>query len=125
MVMRLPNCSALPARASSPTLRPRLGECQWCCQTALLSRQLSAQLPILIRGFLFEGWVPKRTPLKERRGNDFVTFINVQMEGSEEYRGREDIKWVFDMLNARLSMWDIEDIRACLPEDLRARGNAR
>lgn len=86
--------------------------------------QLSAQLPILIRGFLFEGWVPKRTPLKERRGNDFVTFINVQMEGSEEYRGREDIKCVFDLLNARLSMGEIEDIRACLPDDLRALWNA-
>lgn len=81
--------------------------------------QLSAQMPLLIRGFLFEGWMPKHTPLKERHGADFVAFIDGQMEGSEEYRGREDIRRVFDLLNARLSAGEIEDIRASLPSDLR------
>ena len=81
--------------------------------------QFSAQLPVLIRGFLFEGWVPKHTPLKERHGEDFVAFVDSQMEGSDEYRGRADIKCVFDLLNARLSRGEVEDIRACLPDDLR------
>lgn len=81
--------------------------------------QFSAQLPVLIRGFFFEGWVPKRTPVKERHGRDFIAYIDTQMAGSEEYRGREDIKCVFDLLNARLSMGEIEDVRSALPEDLR------
>jgi len=81
--------------------------------------QFSAQLPVFIRGFFFEGWVPKRTPIKERRCADFVAFIDSQMDDSEEYRGLEDIKCVFDLLNARLSRGEIEDIRASLPEDLR------
>lgn len=76
--------------------------------------QLSAQLPVL-----FEGWVPKHTPVKERHDHDFIAFIDGQMEGSDEYRGREDIKCVFDLLNARLSRGEIEDIRAALSGDLR------
>ncbi len=81
--------------------------------------QFSAQLPIIIRGFLFEGWVPKRTPLKERHAAEFLSAIHSEMEGSEEYRGHDDIKCVFDLLNARLSLGEIEDIRASLPSELR------
>ena len=77
--------------------------------------QMSAQLPILIRGFFFEGWVPKNTPIKERKVEDFVAFISDHMSDTEEYRGREDIKCVFDLLNNRLSRGEVEDIRAILP----------
>lgn len=81
--------------------------------------QFSAQLPVLVRGFFFEGWVPKRTPIKERHEYEFIAYIDEQMADTEEYRGREDIKCVFDLLNARLSRGEIEDVRACLPVDLR------
>ena len=79
----------------------------------------SAQLPILVRGFLFEGWVPKRTPIKERSGEEFVTFIGGQMEETQEYRGRDDILCIFDLLNNRISRGEIEDIRATLPGHIR------
>lgn len=81
--------------------------------------QMSAQLPVMIRGFFFEGWVPKNTPIKERRGEDFVAFVGHQMGDTAEYRGRDDIKCVFDLLNARVSRGEVADIRASLPQDLR------
>ena len=82
--------------------------------------QFSAQMPVFVRGFLFEGWAPKRTLFKERSGCAFITAIDTLMADSSEYRGREDIRCVFDLLNARLSPGEIEGIRACLPQDLRA-----
>jgi len=82
--------------------------------------QFSAQLPVLVRGFLFEGWVPKHTPIKERHEDAFVAFIDEKMADTEEYRGRQDIKCVFALLNARLSRGEIQDVRACLPTELRA-----
>lgn len=81
--------------------------------------QMSAQMPLMIRGIMFEGWVPKRTPIRERHSADFVDFIDSQMDGTEEYRGRDDIKCVFELLNARLSRGEVEDIRSSLPEALR------
>lgn len=75
---------------------------------------------MIVRGFFFEGWVPKRTPIKARKGEDFVAFVSSEMDETEEYRGHNDIKCVFDLLNARISRGEIEDIRATLPEDLRA-----
>ena len=82
--------------------------------------QFSAQLPLLIRGMFFEGWVPKHTPIKERRAETFVGVISAGMDESSEYRGEEDIKCVFDLLNARLSTGEVEDVRAGLSEDIRA-----
>lgn len=81
--------------------------------------QLSAQLPVLIRGFFFEGWVPKHTPIKERHEYEFVAYVDEKMADTEEYRGRSDIKCVFDLLNSRLSRGEVDDVRACLPSDLR------
>lgn len=81
--------------------------------------QMSAQLPLLIRGFFFEAWVPKQTPIKERNVEDFIAFITEQMGETEEYQGRDDIKCVFDLLNNRLSRGEIEDIRATLPAAIR------
>lgn len=81
--------------------------------------QLSAQLPLLIRGFFFEGWIPKQTPIKERSSGDFAAHVAAGMGDTPEYRGHEDIKCVFDLLNAHLSRGEIEDIRASVPQDMR------
>jgi uncharacterized protein (DUF2267 family) len=81
--------------------------------------QMSAQLPLLIRGFFFEGWVPKQTPIKERSVEDFIGFISEQMGETEEYRGHHDIKCVFDLLNNRLSRGEVEDVRATLSATIR------
>lgn len=81
---------------------------------------LSAQLPLLVRGIFFEGWVPKNTPIKERHAYSFVGFIETEMGNTEEFRGSQDIKCVFELLNNRLSRGEVEDVRAGLPEDIRA-----
>ena len=81
--------------------------------------QFSAQLPLLIRGMFFEGWVPKRTPLKDRSGETFIKSIESQFAGADEYRGSEDISYVFLLLNAHLSEGEIEDVRASLPADIK------
>lgn len=82
--------------------------------------QFSAQMPLLIRGMMFEGWVPKRTPNRERSAEVFSQEIARQVGTDTEYRGAEDIHCVFDLLNNRISRGEVEDIRACLPESLRA-----
>jgi len=82
--------------------------------------QFSAQLPLLIRGMFFEGWVPKHTPIKERSATVFIAAIEDQIGQTQDYRGPEDIRCVFDVLNARLSAGEIEDVRASLPEAIRA-----
>jgi uncharacterized protein (DUF2267 family) len=82
--------------------------------------QLSAQLPILVRGFFFEGWTPKQTPIRERSAAEFHRAIEDQMTDVQEYRGHDDIACVFALLNNRISRGEVNDVRACLPQELRA-----
>jgi uncharacterized protein (DUF2267 family) len=38
--------------------------------------QLSAQLPLLVRGLFFEGWHPAHKPVKERTADEFVSHVS-------------------------------------------------
>ncbi|MFG5383538.1 DUF2267 domain-containing protein [Yoonia sp. R2-816] len=81
--------------------------------------QLSAQLPIMLRGMYYEGWQPKLTPVRERHQDEFVAAIEEQVGDVLDYRGPEDIRVVFELLNARISRGEVDDVRANLPTELR------
>ncbi|WP_082176534.1 DUF2267 domain-containing protein [Pseudaestuariivita atlantica] len=82
--------------------------------------QFSAQLPLLIKGMFIEGWVPNRTPSRARSADAFVRAIESELGKTDDYRGPEDIKYVFLLLNAHISRGEIEDVRASLPRGVRA-----
>jgi len=82
--------------------------------------QLSAQLPLLIRGMMFEGWQPAKTPVKERHAAQFIGHIEEMIGHDLEYRGPEDISTVFVLLNHRLTRGEVNDVRANLPAEIRA-----
>lgn len=82
--------------------------------------QLSAQLPLLIRGMFFEGWVPSHSPVKQRHAEPFIAEIERHVGNVLEYRGPEDIGTVFKLLNARISRGEVADVRANLPSSIRA-----
>jgi uncharacterized protein (DUF2267 family) len=67
----------------------------------------------------FEGWQPKLTPVRERHAAEFITAIDEKVGDIADYRGQPDIKAVFKLINARISRGEVQDVRACLPQDLR------
>lgn len=79
----------------------------------------SAQLPLLVRGMLFEGWMPNSNPTKVRSPQEFVASIGAEMDQAQEFRGAEDIRCVFDLLNGRLSAGEIKDIRSRFSSGIR------
>lgn len=81
--------------------------------------QLSAQMPLLIRGMFFEGWNPAHTPNPDRSADTFVAAIETTVGDVSEWRGPEDIRAVFKLLNARISDGEIADVKANLPRHIR------
>ena len=81
--------------------------------------QFSAQLPLILRGMFFEGWHPKNTPVHERHAVDFVAAVEEQIGDVLEYQGLSDVKAVFNVINAHISRGEVEDVRACLPQELK------
>ncbi len=84
------------------------------------SAQFAAQLPLLIRGMYYEGWVPKNTPVKQRHAAEFVAAIETQVDDVLDYRGPEDITTVFRLLNVKVSRGEVADVRSSLPGEIRA-----
>lgn len=81
--------------------------------------QFAAQLPLILRGMYYEGWQPKKTPVHERDAVDFIKDIEAEVGDVLDYRGVLDIKAVFDVINARISRGEVEDVRANLPRALK------
>lgn len=81
--------------------------------------QFSAQLPIILRGMFFEGWQPKKTPVRERHAADFVAAVEKEIGDVMDYRGPADVQAVFGVINNHITRGEVADVRACLPQELR------
>lgn len=81
--------------------------------------QLSAQLPLLIRGMFYEGWDPSDRGYEGHDKEGFLERIDYMM-GPDEIDDLEGAaSSVFQLLNAHISEGEIKDVRANLREKLR------
>jgi uncharacterized protein (DUF2267 family) len=81
--------------------------------------QLGAQLPMLIRGFYYEGWDPTGKPLRERHKEEFLARIEQQFRDDESVDTEQVARAVFTVLSNRVSEGEIEDVKHVLPTELR------
>lgn len=79
---------------------------------------LSAQLPVLIRGFYFEGYVPAGKP-KEMTPTQFLEKIRERMGTTVEVTPVVALRAVLRGLYDRTSPRDVEEVRRRMPEDLK------
>src|SRR6266508_5675169 len=101
----------LALRATLHALRDRL--------TVEEVAQLGAQLPMLIRGFYYEGWDPTGKPSKIRQREQFLSRIGQQFKGDNSVDPEQVARAVFTVLAKRVSEGEIEDVKQVLPEEIR------
>ncbi len=101
----------LALRATLHALRDRL--------TVEEVAQLGAQLPMLIRGFYYEGWDPTGKPLRERHKAQFLAHIERQLRGDDRIDPEEAARAVFTVLANRVTAGEVEDVKHVLPDELR------
>ena len=85
------------------------------------SAQLAAQLPMLIRGFYYEGWNPTGKPVKERHKEEFLAHVADAFRRDEI--GKVDpesmTRAVFRVIAKHVTPGEIEDVKLSLPAELR------
>jgi uncharacterized protein (DUF2267 family) len=101
----------LALRAALHALRDRL--------TVEEVAQLGAQLPMLIRGFYYEGWDPTGKPLKIRDREQFLARITQELRDRDHLPPDRVARAVFTVLAARIADGEIEDVKHILPADIR------
>lgn len=80
---------------------------------------LAAQLPVLLRGVYYEGWIPSKTPAHPRGKAVFLErvaapFVSAPLEDAERA-----VVAVFDLLRRQLSKGEIEQVARALRKPLR------
>jgi uncharacterized protein (DUF2267 family) len=82
---------------------------------------LSAQLPMLIRGIYFEGWHPASTPSRERSREQFVAGVAQRLESQNVHDLSPElaVSAVFATLKRRITQGEMEDVLDMLPQNLR------
>jgi uncharacterized protein (DUF2267 family) len=101
----------LALRATLHALRDRL--------TVEEVAQLGAQLPMLIRGFYYEGWDPTRKPLKLRDREEFLGFVAAEFRTDDTLNPELIARAVFAVLANRITAGESEDVKHVLPAEIR------
>lgn len=81
---------------------------------------LGAQLPMLVRGFYFEGWRPADKPVKERRKVDFLAPIATSFRDDLGVDPEEVAGAVFAVIAKHVTSGEIRHIKLSLPGEIRS-----
>ncbi len=78
--------------------------------------EFAAELPTLVRGFYFEGWIPDETPKKMTK-EEFLTEVRRRFRFSVDGDMRHLVRLVFGALHRHIDAAAVNKARAVLPPD--------
>jgi uncharacterized protein (DUF2267 family) len=81
--------------------------------------QLGAQLPMLVRGFYYEGWNPHDKPKRYRHKGPFLAEVEREAPGLDETQLERAVTAVFQTLAAEIPGGELDQVRQALPAELR------
>ena len=80
---------------------------------------LAAQLPLLIRGIFFEGWVPSRTPAHPRSVDDFLNRVMKPFNDDPPIEPDVAVSAVFSLLRREISLGEYDQVSNAMRKSLR------
>jgi uncharacterized protein (DUF2267 family) len=80
---------------------------------------LAAQLPMLVRGFYFDGWRPRGRPARYRHKADFLQLVTQAYQGLPQAQLERAVRAVFSLLSRHISGGEIGQVRNQLPDEVR------
>lgn len=84
------------------------------------SADFASQLPMLIRGFYYEGWSPATTPISVNKREEFLQIVAQQFSNDVSVDVEEITRAVFRVINKHVSAGEIDDVKQTLPESIRS-----
>lgn len=80
---------------------------------------LAAQLPMLVRGFYYEGYHPSGKPLLERKRSEFLAHVKCEFP-DESFDIETVTRAVLQVVTKHVTPGEVEKIKASLPEEIRS-----
>lgn len=80
---------------------------------------LGAQMPMLVRGFYYEGWHPAGKPEHYRHKREFLDHIARDVPELDPAQRERAAETVFDVLSHEISGNEIAHVRHAMPAEIR------
>jgi uncharacterized protein (DUF2267 family) len=80
---------------------------------------LAAQLPMLVRGFYYEGWAPGKDAVRDKTAADFVSHVEQAFSQDPDAEPERIARAVFGLLSRHVSAGEVKNVRSNLPEAIR------
>jgi uncharacterized protein (DUF2267 family) len=80
---------------------------------------LGAQLPMLMRGFYYEGWHVAATPSRIRHKQEFLDYVDGDVFRGLGIDPEQAVQAVFEVMASRLDPGEVEKVIRLFPEELR------
>jgi uncharacterized protein (DUF2267 family) len=81
---------------------------------------LGAQLPMLVRGFYYEGWHPADKPFKERRKEEFLAHVAAAFRDEADIDSEEIARAVFQVIAKHVTPGEVKHVKVTLPDEIRS-----
>jgi len=81
---------------------------------------LGAQLPMLVRGFYYEGWHPAGKPIRQRKKDEFLFDIAAELPIDTNTDPEDVVRAVFHVLSRHVSAGEIAHVLHVLPTEIRS-----
>src|SRR5271166_3374717 len=81
---------------------------------------LGAQLPMLVRGFYYEGWHPAGKPTRQRKQEDFLNHVAVEFRDDPGIDPAEVARAVFQVIADHVSPGEVNHVKIALPGEIRS-----
>ena len=81
---------------------------------------LGAQLPMLVRGFYYEGWHPGGKPVKERKKEEFLAHVATAFRDDPDVNPEEVARAVFHVIAKHVTPSEIKHVKITLPGEIRS-----
>jgi uncharacterized protein (DUF2267 family) len=80
--------------------------------------QLSAQLPLIVRGLFYEGWHPRGKPLRIRRRADFLALVREKYAPRTDAAADDIVTALFKVLDRHITGGELANVLLSLPGEL-------
>ena len=79
---------------------------------------LGAQLPMLVRGFYYDGWKPDQAALEIQDRTDLYQRVQRNLGPTSDVDPAHAVEAVFKLLDRELTPGEIAHVRSQMPEDI-------
>ena len=79
---------------------------------------LASALPVLIRGFYFEGWDPDTRPNHDRTAYDFITTVKHHLDTHDDIDLERAVPEALRIIFEKIGQGEANDVKQNLPKEI-------